>query len=245
MKRFGYLIILLFIIFFSHCKVEHRDYSYLIKNSTESIGSITLTYQLPENPEIFTLVLSPEDAPFEIYRRNNVTGDDIWNIETSSSLYAIKSLTAINESKDKMTEELSVRRYWSSFPREDNGKGVYEFEITDDVFVLSKQPDYRYYIRNALSDTLFVTSYLQGKSRERDTLLAGELKTIGSNEIFTYSEEYNNTEKYKEKKLSGISSITVRFKENSRTLSFSKYNYFNWDIGKDHTTISVDETYFQ
>jgi hypothetical protein len=240
-----YFIALFFIILFSNCKIGHRDYYYLIENSTETIGPVVLTYQIAENTETFTKTLLPEEPFFEIYKRPGVSGDDIWNIETSSSLYAITSLIGMNEEGDRMTENLSIRSYWPGLPEKVNGNGVYKLEITDDLFVLSRQSGYNYAVLNSLSDTLFVTVYLHGQSRQRDTLLAGELKRIGSNEIFTYPEEYNNMEKYKERKLSGISSLLLKYRQNSITLNLKNYKLFDWEIGKDQTTFKIDESYFQ
>lgn len=237
---FGFLCFILF----SGCEADRHDYRYEVQHSASATGSILLTYSLNGATEIQHKGLEPDES-FEIYERKGVSGDGIWNIETSSTLYAIPKIVAANHDASKMTEELSQRRYWSSRPEERNGNGIYTLKITDGMFVLERQEFYGYCIYNATDDSLFVTSSLTGNpERRRDTIVAGQTGSIGSTTIYTYNEDYRGADKYIEKKLSGISSLTIKYRERSKNINFKNHKLLNLNIERERCTLTVDQAIF-
>jgi len=231
------------IIFLAGCGTNYRDYYYEVQNSVDTTGNVLLTYSLSGITEIQHKRLEPDES-FEICERKGVSGDDVWNIETSALMYAIPSIVAANEDSTKMTEELSQRNYWPSQPNNRDGNGVYVLKITDDLFVLERQ-DYHYHIHNMTDDSLFVTSTLLGdNSRRRDTIPSGETADLEKVEIYTYNEDLQGTDKYVEKKLSGILSLTVKYRENSKNIDLKKYKLLNLQIEKEKCTLIVDHSIF-
>ncbi len=215
-------------ILFLGCKADHHDYYYIVQNSTDTIGDILLTYSLEGETETQERVKQGES--FTVYERKGVSGDDVWNIETSSALYAIPAIVATNLDSTRMTEELSQRSFWPSQPDNLNHNGIYTLKITDDMFVLEKQEGYNYYVSNATSDTLFVTASFSGDIRKRDTIAREQTAKIGEAEIYTYNETLHGTDKYIEKKLSGISSLTVKYKGNSKNIILKNYKLPNLQV---------------
>jgi len=231
-------------MFFSGCKTDHHDYYYVVQHSADASGGILLTYSLNGVPEIQQKRLEPDES-FEICERKGVSGNGIWDIETSSALYTITKITATNHDASKITEELSQRKYWCSHPEDRNGKGFYTLKITDDLFVLERQL-YDYYIHNAMDDSLFVTYSLLGDDvRRRDTIIADSTANIGKAEIYTYNEDHLDTEKYNERKLSGISSLTVKYKELSKNINFNNRKSLHLQIEKEQCTLTVDQAVFE
>jgi len=233
---------LLCVILFAGCETNHHNYYYVVQNSADTTGKVLLTYSLNEVTETQYRWLEPDES-LEIYERKGVSGDDVWNIETSALIYAVPTLVATNQDATKMTEELSQRSYWPPQPDKQNGNGIYVLKITDDFFVLEKQ-DYCYRIHNMTDDSLFVTSSLLGDSRRRDTIVSGQAANIGEVKIYTYNENLQSTAKYVEKKLSGISSLTVKYKEDSKNIDFKKYKSLNLQIEKQKCTLIIDQSIF-
>jgi hypothetical protein len=232
-------------LFFSGCETEHHDYHYIVQHSAGATGGILLTYSLTGVPETQQKWLEPDEF-FEICERKGVAGSGIWNIETSPALYAIPKITATNHDASKITEELSQRKYWSPQPEERDGKGFYTLKITDDLFVLERQEIYGYYIHNAMDDSLFVTCAIHGDpGRSRDTIVAGQTANIGQAEIYTYTEDHWGTDKYIERKLSGISSLSVKYKEISKTINFNNRKLLRLDVDKERCTLTVDQAVFE
>ena len=229
-------------ILFGGCGTDYHDYYYVVHHSAEASEGILLTYSLNGVSEIRHKWLEPDES-FEICERKEVSGNGIWNIETSSTMYAIPKITATNHNASKITEELSQRKYWSQ-PENRNGKGFYTLKITDDLFMLEWQ-FYHYYVHNATDDSLFVKCSSTGTAIRRDTIVAGETANIWEAEIYTYSEEHRDTEKYIEKKLSGISSITVTYKELSKNINFNNRKSLHLQIEKEQCILTVDQAVFE
>ena len=229
-------------ILFAGCETKHRDYYYVVENSADAAGNVLLIYLLNGVTETQFRWLEPNES-FLIYERKGVSGDDIWNIETSTLMYAFPTIVATNHDVTQMTEELSQRNYWPPQPNKQDGNGVYLLKITDDLFVLEKQ-GCDYLVHNMTDDSLFVTSALHGYARRRDTIVCGQTANIGWAEIFTYSENIQDTDKYIEKKLSGIATLSVKYKENSKNIDLKKQNLFNWQIEEQTCTLIVDESVF-
>ena len=73
-----------------------------------------------------------------------------------------------------------------------------------------------------------------------DTILKGEEKVIGSVDIYTYGEEMAGLKKYKEKKMSGLSTIFFLFKGERVELNLAKDTLF-FNAGKDTCTLVITE----
>ena len=240
--RISVVIYLFGFILFSGCETGKRDYYYVVQNMADNTGRVQLTYSLNGVMENQSKWLEPNES-FEIYARKEVSGDDIWNIETSSLLYAVPAIVATNRDSVKKTEELSLRSYWSPQPENRDGNGVYLLKITDDMFVLEKQ-EYKYLIHNATDDSLFITSSLLGDARKRDTIVAKDTISIGQVKIFSYNETLQGTAKYIEKKLSGISSLTVTYKGILKNIDFKKYKSLNLQPCQQQCILVVDRAVF-
>ena len=204
-----------------------------------------VAYSLNGVPEVRQKWLEPGQS-FEIFDRKKVAGNGIWNIETSSVMYALPKITATNHDASRITEELSQRKYWSPQPENRDGKGVYTLKITDDLFVLERQELYGYYIHNAMDDSLFVTcSILGDPARRRDTIIAGQTANIGEATIYAYNEGHWGTEKYIEKKLSGIYSLSVKYREITKNINFNNHKLLNLQTEREQCTLTVDQTVFE
>ena len=216
----------------------------MVKNSTDTTGAVLLTYTLKAGNETKSLKLEPNKTVEILYVRRDVAGNGVWNIETSSSLYVISSMTASNESTSRLTEDLSIRSFWPPAPESNDGKGIYTLLITDDLFVLEKQENYQYHIRNMTDDTLFVASSFEN-IRKRDTILYDQTLNIGEAAIFSYNETLKDTDKYVEKKLSGISSLSLTYKEKSVNVNLqTNYKTLNINVEKDKCVLIVESSIF-
>ncbi len=225
------------------CKDSEQNYQYVITNKTSRTDPINVTYHIEGKNSDTEIELEPGDS-IVIANRNEVPGKGVWDIETSINLYKIPSLYASNTDQSVITEELSFRKLWNG-PTDINNTGVYQLDIRDEHFVLSKQYNYTYVIKNGLKDTIFSTSHLkrltgENTTRSADTILKGEEKVIGSVDIYTYAEEMAGLKKYKEKKMSGLSTIFFLFKGERVELNLAKDTLF-FNAGKDTCTLVITE----
>jgi hypothetical protein len=246
LHQISIVTILLSLLFLGGCEVGHRDYQYVVRNSTESDDWFLLTYSLNGVTEPQQIWLEPGDT-FLICERKGVAGDDIWNIETSAVMFSVPSIVAANGDLSRITEELSQRAYWPAQPKNQNGVGVYELQITDDLFVLEKQW-HTYYIHNKTDSTIVVESkFKDAEGLRRDTIANREKAEIGSVEIFAYNDEtLQKTDKYKERKLSGITSLSIKggSKDIRKSIDLKKPND-KWVIEPEESTLNVDESVFK
>ena len=239
-----YIFVFFLPVYLAGCQTEHHDYYYMVRNSTDTTGAVLLTYTLKEGNETQYRKLEPNET-VEIYVRKDVAGNGVWNIETSSSIYVISSMTASNDSASCLTEELSIRTFWPPAPENNDGNGIYTLIITDDLFVLEKQANYQYHIQNMTDDTLFVSSSF-GNIRKRDTIPYDQTVNVGEAEIFSYNETFKDTDKYMEKKLSGISSLALTYREKTVNVNLnSNYKTLNITIEKDKCVLIVEPSIFE
>lgn len=225
------------------CKDSEQNYQYVITNKTSQTDPINVTYHIEGNSKNTEIELEPGDS-IVIANRNEVPGKGVWDIETSINLYKITTLYARNTDESSITEELSFRKLWNG-PTDVNNTGVYQLDIKDEHFVLSKQNGYTYVIKNELKDTIFSTSHLkllsgENTTRSADTILKGEKKVIGSVDIYSYGEEMAGQKKYKEKKMSGLSTIFFLYKGERIEMNIAKDTTF-FETGKDTCTLIVSE----
>jgi len=240
--RSSILIGLISILFFAGCRTDYNDYYYVVENLAYTTDSVLLTYSQNGRTEILQKWLKPNES-FEIYARKDVSGDGVWNIETSALIYVVSALSATNQDSTQMTEELAQRSFWSAHPEKHDGNGIYRLKITDDLFVLTKQ-EYHYYIQNSTNDTLFVTKMLLGDVRKRDTIISGQTADLGKAEIFTYDETFQGTEKYDERMLSGLTSLSIRYKGISKNIDLKKYKLLDLKIEQEQCILIIDEDFF-
>ncbi len=227
----------------SGCKEGEQNYQYVITNKTTLEDSLTVTYHIEGNRENADIRLGQGDS-MVIARRNEVPGKGVWDIETSVSLYKVDALSASNTEKTILSEELSFRKYWKG-PKDTDGIGVYQLDITDEHLVLSLQNNYTYVIKNELQDTIFSTSHLklisgENMTRSADTILAGEQKSIGSVDIYTYNENLKAEPRYKVQKITGLSTIFFLFKEGRVEMNLAKDTAY-FEAGKDTCKLIVSE----
>jgi len=225
------------------CKDGEQNYQYVITNKTTLEDSLTVTYHIEGNRDNTDLRLGQGDS-IVIAHRNEVPGKGVWDIETSVSLYKVDALSASNTEKTVISEELSFRKYWKG-PKETEGIGIYQLDITDEHLVLSLQNNYTYVIKNELQDTIFSTSHLklisgENMTRSADTILAGEQKSIGSVDIYTYDEGRKDEPRYKAQKITGLSTIFFLYKEGRVEMNLAKDTAY-FETGKDTCKLIVSE----
>jgi len=227
------------------CQTGHNDYYYRVKNSTDTTGAVLLTYKVKGDNETYSLKLEQNET-VDIYIRRGVAGNDVWNIETSASIYVLTSMTASNDSVSRLTEDLSIRSIWPPAPENSGGNGIYTLLITDNLFLLEKQPNYQYLIQNKTDSTLFVSSSI-GNINKYDTIPHSQTAKIGQAEIFSYNETLKGTDKYVEKKLSGISSLSLTYKEKPpvKVNLINSYKAGNIKIEKDECLLVVEPSIFE
>lgn len=225
------------------CKEGEQNYQYVITNKTTMEDSLTVVYHIEGSSTYSELRMAQGDS-VTIAQRDEVPGKGVWDIETSVNLYKVDALTASNTDRTILSEELSFRKKWKG-PEDINGIGVYQLDITDEHLVLSLQNNYTYAIKNELQDTIFSTSHLkltsgENMTRSADTILPGEIKSIGSVDIYTYDEGFKGEPKYKTQKMTGLSTIFFLYKEARVEMNLAKDTVY-FETGKDTCTLIVNE----
>lgn len=203
----------------SSCDTGLQTYVYAISNQCSSDAAITVNYTVTDDTAK-TLVLEPGEEAI-IAERADVPSKDVWDVETSKSLYKIKSISAVNSDSSRISEQMAYRKFWEG-PNKSDGKGKYILNINDSLLCLQIQKDYRYYVQSDFEDTLFITSYLKNQSRRTDTIIGKEKASIGSADIYTYEESMNGLPKYKTQKITGIYSITLWHGSDYKNVNLSK-----------------------
>mgnify|MGYP003311294797 CR=1 FL=1 len=78
------------------CDEGENTYEYWVQNQTQKV--ICIEYELHDSPKIEYDTLQPGGNAL-IYTREEVSGDDIWDIESGSMMFAIRRLdVSINDS---------------------------------------------------------------------------------------------------------------------------------------------------
>ncbi|MBR2261607.1 MAG: hypothetical protein IJ916_07895 [Paludibacteraceae bacterium] len=243
MKHTLYILtcLLSFLFYMTSCDTKEQDYVYSITNLCDEYSPISITYVVLDDTAK-TITLNYGES-FDIAERLEVPGNDIWNIETSKALYKIKTVSAISKDSCHISEELAYRKFWTG-PDKKESKGYYNLIISDTLLSLYKQSGYAYIVNNFISDTIIVVSTLRDQHRRADTLSANQKILIGTNDIYSYQEEYANIlPKYKTQKLTGINSITIWYKENFKNINLNKDTAF-FTTGKDSCYLNVTSNIF-
>ncbi len=223
------------------CDPDEQDYKYIITNKTTIEEPILVSYNIEGSTRTDSIELSIGDSVV-IAERRDIEGKDVWNIETSVSLFKIPHMLATNTSGSKVSEELAFRKYWEG-PLDIDGEGIYLLNIEDKHFQLSLQDNYTYCVKNVLDDTIFATSHLKlisgaNATRSADTILRGETKSIGAVSIYTYNDTLQSEKKYKVQKISGLSSLFFLYKGNRIEMNLNKDTAY-FQTGKDTCTLIV------
>ena len=237
LHQISIIAVFLSILFFAGCEAGHHDYYYVARYAdTTGNGSYILTYLLNGRTEPQTRELKPGDT-IHIYERKGVSGDDIWDIETSATLYAIRSIVAAKNDSSEITEELSPRTFWSL----QSGTGVYELRIDNSMFKLKKQL-HSYLIHNETDTAIFVRVQ---KSLQQDTIGEAKILPVREAEIYAYTTPERDSIKYRESLLSGISSLSIIYKGISREINLNKPYLYNWNFDEPEKSIlTVDKSIF-
>lgn len=236
MKMRNIFHILIGLLLLNACKSENHDYSYTLINKAETYSPITVVYQVTDE-KADTVILTYGDV-LKLANRMDVTGEDVWDIETSVSLYKIKTLQIFSHDSSHISEELAYRRSWEG-PEDINGVGNYKLVVEDSLIMLSKQNNYTYVISNTFDDTLFVISDITSKGRAHDTLIGQGSYIIGSTDIYTYDESLKDLPKYKTQKLKWLTALNIRHNGKSKALKMSKdTSFFRTDKDTCYLTVS-------
>lgn len=237
------ILTILSLLLLASCDKSEQDYRYVIVNKSTIEEPILLKYNIEGMKDDLEKEMTPGDS-IVLAERTDIRGKHVWDVETSVGLYKVKHLQALNHDESRITEELAFRKLWKG-PADLEEIGVYQLDLTDSLFVLSKQKEYTYCIKNEMRDTVFSTSHLklisgENTTRSADTITRGETKSIGSVDIYTYGEELKGETKYKTQKMAGLSSIFFFYKKERFTINKAKDTaYFN--IGKDTCTLVISD----
>lgn len=199
-------------LFLIGCETEHHDYIYNLKVSTSN--PVHVSYQIKGEDSTHYATLQKGDI-VRLCKRSGVAGDDIWDIETSSSIYKVESLYAYSEDSSSMTENLNRRSYWSKSPDIVGDSAFYTIDITDQCFILNKQLGYTYKAISSTQDSIVITCII-GDEIVKDTLFGAHNSTeLGSNDIYVYNGNAKKSDQDKDlQRLSGLTSISMKLKQN-------------------------------
>ncbi len=105
------LSVSLFIFLFSACDEDSHDYVYCVTNGTAN--TVCLSYQIYNQTKMMYDTLAP-GATDTLCLRSDVSGNDVWNVETGSEIFMLTSLEAsINDSI--YTSDARLRSSWGQF----------------------------------------------------------------------------------------------------------------------------------
>ena len=230
---------------FMGCETDHHDYIYNLKVSTTQ--PVHVSYQINDEDSTHYMTLVKGDS-IRLCKRSGVSGDDIWDVETSASIYKIKSLLAYTMDSSSMTENLNRRGYWSAKPVAKGDSAYYTMELTDQCFILSKQNDFTYKASSSTQDSVVITCFLNSEVK-KDTLFGGKNSaTIGSSDIYIYNGNAKKEEKEKRLQLlSGLSSISLKLKKEgkdyTRSINLTREDSL-FSFSTNECTLNIKETIF-
>lgn len=232
-------------LFLMGCETDHHDYIYNLKVSTSQ--PVNVSYQILDEDSAHTATLENGDL-IRLCKRNSVAGDDIWDIETSSTIYKIESLVAYTTDSSSKTENMNRRTYWSASPMSVGDSAFYTAELTDQCFILDKQSEYGYNIASFAEDSIVVTCIING-TVVKDTLFGSRKNAeLGKNDIYVYNGNAQKSEQDKRlQKLSGMSSISLKLKKEgidyTRTISLQREDSL-FTFTENECTLNIKEWHF-
>lgn len=133
------------------CDEGEHDYVYCVTNHTDH--NVNLSYKIFDDSRSFSKSILPGQTDTLCWRRD-VSGNDVWDVESGSEIFMISSLQAdINSSS--FSDNLRLRNLWSGVSERD-GNGCYVLDITDDMFVYKS---YKYYY-GVTNNSSYYLSYM-------------------------------------------------------------------------------------
>lgn len=194
------------------CGTDNHDYLYLITSSVPD--SVRLSYKLIDEDTAHHVWLKAGDT-LSLACRGGVVGEDIWDVETSSSIYMFDSLMAITADSLKKTENLIARSFWPPQPVKRDGKGVYVLSLDENDLILKRMESYTYVVKSE-SENMVIISLGDDKSVLKDTLVGNHKRAeLLVSPIYTYINEADKTE------------------QERHTIILNRLNFFSLKLEKD------------
>ncbi len=129
------IIILTGILASASCKEKSFDYEYRIVNDQPC--DVILKFTLDKNDVSYEDTIAPSTDTL-IYLREDVTGNEVWDVETSAQVYPFKEITAYRMTEPVDTSKnLKLRRMWEGVmetTKYGEERGVYTLHLVDSVF---------------------------------------------------------------------------------------------------------------
>lgn len=129
------IIMLTGVIASTSCKEDSYDYEYRIVNDQPC--DVILKFTLDLNNVSYEDTLRPATDTL-IYLRKDVTGNDIWDVESALQIYPFKSITAYRLTEPIDTSKnLKLRKMWegvNEVTKYGENLGVYTLHLVDSVF---------------------------------------------------------------------------------------------------------------
>lgn len=188
------------------CDEGEHDYYYQAVNNTDQ--PVCLAYKVVNTTETLYDTLQPGETDTLSIRRN-VTGDDVWDIETSAELYQFSALdVSLNDSL--FIENSRLRSLWGTVA-ERGDQGVYTLNLSRSMFTLSNHNYWFWIDNNSSYDFHFTTTKIP--------------VTIPAGSSFLYPLAYTGRSKYVTELYDTTSSTT-------RVTYFTLSNIY-WTSGAD------------
>lgn len=129
------IIMLTGILASTSCKEKSFDYEYRIVNDQPC--DVILKFTLDKNNVSYEDTIAPSTDTL-IYLREDVTGNEVWDVETSAQVYPFKEITAYRMTEPVDTSKnLKLRRMWEGVmetTKYGEERGVYSLHLVDSVF---------------------------------------------------------------------------------------------------------------
>ncbi len=129
------IIMLTGILASASCKEKSFDYEYRIVNDQPC--DVILKFTLDKNNVSYEDTIAPSTDTL-IYLRENVTGNEVWDVETAAQVYPFKEIAAYRMTEPIDTSKnLKLRRMWEGVietSKYGEDRGVYTLHLVDSVF---------------------------------------------------------------------------------------------------------------
>lgn len=117
------------------CKEKSFDYEYRIVNDQPC--DVILKFTLDKNNVSYEDTIAPSTDTL-IYLREDVTGNEVWDVETAAQVYPFKEIAAYRMTEPVDTSKnLKLRRMWEGVietSKYGEDRGVYTLHLVDSVF---------------------------------------------------------------------------------------------------------------
>lgn len=129
------IIMLTGILASASCKEKSFDYEYRIVNDQPC--DVILKFTLDKNNVSYEDTIAPSTDTL-IYLREDVTGNEVWDVETAAQVYPFKEIAAYRMTEPIDTSKnLKLRRMWEDVietSKYGEDRGVYTLHLVDSVF---------------------------------------------------------------------------------------------------------------